>query len=84
MSLVKLVPWFYHFSIISYKFPKSGGKKEKQWIVLGSIQPKSARRREKHARARARDVQFTQRTLVIQITGKEPYTLFICVSGINS
>ena len=34
--------------------------------------------------ARARIVHFKQRTVVIQITGKEPYALFICVSDIYS
>jgi hypothetical protein len=48
---------------------------------MGSNQPELAHE-PGNVPARARDVHNAQRTSVIQITGKEPCALFICVSDI--
>jgi hypothetical protein len=61
-----LVSYFYHLSTIFYGFPKSGRKGKRK--IMNSVGLNSAQvglQKGEHARARARVVNFAQRTLVI-------------------
>jgi hypothetical protein len=61
-----LVSYFYHFSIIFYEFPNSGGKRKRESInnnglKLAQVGPRTG----ESAPARARGVRFAQKTLAI-------------------
>jgi hypothetical protein len=61
-----LVSYFYHFSMISYEFPKSGRKIKR--IKVNSTGLKLAQvgpRTSESAPTRARGVSFAQRTVAI-------------------
>jgi hypothetical protein len=61
-SPAKLVSYFYHISIISYEFPKSGRKRKGK--MMNSIGLKAAQVGPRSER-RARVAKFAQRTLAI-------------------
>jgi hypothetical protein len=61
-----LISYFYHFSIISYEFPKSGRKRKRKKVnstrlKLAQVGPRTG----ESALVHARDVRFAQRTLMI-------------------
>jgi hypothetical protein len=61
-----LVSYFYYFSIIFYRFPKSGRKRKREMVNSGGLQlARVGPHTGESAPARARDVHFAQRPLVV-------------------
>jgi hypothetical protein len=55
MNLVKLVPYLYHFSRISYEFPKPGRKRKREGMNSNGLKPaRTGPRKGKRDSARSR------------------------------
>jgi hypothetical protein len=61
-----LVSYFYHFSMISYEFPKSRRKRKRKNMNSDGLKlAQDGPRIGESAPARARGVRFTEKTLAI-------------------
>jgi hypothetical protein len=84
-SLIKLVPYFYHFSTNYYGFPNLIKKRKEEsyqqwWAKTSPAGPGLT----ELGSARARAGRFAQRPSAFWITSKEATTLFMCLSDIRA
>jgi hypothetical protein len=78
-----LVPYFYIFSRIFYRFPNLIRKRKRETIK--SVGPKPAQSAQVYTefrRARDRVVNFEKRPSIIQINGEEPLATIHCLSEV--
>jgi hypothetical protein len=78
-----LIPWFYHFYTIFYKFPNLSAKRKRKGMNSDGLKPAQASPRTgKRARARFCAGDIVQRTPVKLITRKESLALFLCLTDV--